>query len=369
MKKRIPIGVDDYKDLIDQNCYYVDKTRTAKEGIFPGLNNLSVHDMLSGQFADKFGFTQEEVERFLEDQGLLQHKEVFKQWYNGYTFGSRDDIYNPWSVLECAKNEGRLDTYWANTSENKTIKTLLAAAPVPVKISLELLLQKHESEFKEIVQGVVFPDVQTSGEDALWSFLVFSGYLTIGVSKQEDDGGWVHSLRIPNKEVSRLYKKLLKDSAHQLVPNKVPMLLEAVVTGKQKMVQDILGDFILNSMSFFDVPQKEIERSYHLFILGLLVGLEGRYVVQSNRESGLGRYNVMLIPLNPGKDAGIVIELKSFAYSDCDTIEQAAQNALSQINEKQYAVQLRAAGCKTIYHYGIAFEGKRMALLLERAIS
>ena len=219
---------------------------------------------------------------------------------------------------------------------------------------------------KEVVQGVIFPEIEHCGEEAVWSFLVFSGFLTLGERRELVSGRWHATLRIPNQEVFYLYQELVQKSSSQSLPSKLPMLLNALVTGEADIVEELLSKFILNSMSFHDIPKDEIERSYHLFILGLLVGLEGRYTVQSNRESGYGRYDVMLIPADPKKDAGVVIELKKRRVKR-ETLEEAAQHALDQIYEKQYAVQLRSGGCSVIYQYGIAFEGKEMVMILENA--
>lgn len=342
--------------------------RTAKEGIFSGLNNLLVSDMFDTNFSDKFGFTQHEVGELLENQGLSDYQEEVKNWYNGYRFGARSDMYNPWSVLECVKHKGRIEKYWVNTSENSVVKTLLAKASAPTKKALELMLNKKESELKEILQNVVFPDVDSFREEATLSFLLFSGYLTLGSICELKDGSWCASLRIPNQEIYILYRNLLKESMSGVLSQDVQVLLEALIQGKAKVVKNILKDLIINSMSFYDIPKKEVERSYHLFILGLLTHLEGRYLVQSNRESGFGRYDIMLIPQNPSIDAGIIIEFKSFAYSECKTIEDAAQNALDQINKQQYAAQLKAHHCSRIYQYGIAFEGKEMELVMEKAL-
>ena len=342
--------------------------RTAKEGIFSGLNNLSVHDMFSEKFSDKFGFTEPEVDSLLEDQELLKCQDDMKSWYNGYTFGNRSDIYNPWSVLECINNNGKISTYWSNTSDNKLIKSLLVSIAEPVKESLEQLLMENESDLKRIVQGIIFPNVQTNNESALWSFLLFSGYLTIGKSIQDiikgQMGEWQHTLRIPNREISLLYKQLINESIDNAIPNQVPRLLSALVTGDSDTVEELLHKFIINSLSFHDIPKDEPERSYHLFILGLLVALEGRYNVQSNRESGYGRYDVMLIPVDPTKDAGVVIELKK-RRPKLETLQEAAQSAINQIHEKKYTTQLRTAGCSTIHHYAIAFEGKDMLMITE----
>lgn len=342
--------------------------RTAKEGIFSGLNNLKVCDMFANQFADKFGFTEQEITLLLKNQELSQHQQIMKSWYNGYTFGNRSDIYNPWSILECLDNQGALSTYWSNTSENKLIKQLLENTSIEIKESLELLLQKKESELKEVVQGVIFPEVTNSAEEAVWSFLIFSGYLTVGNRRELVRGQWHATLRIPNQEVFHLYQKLLETSITQLLPSKLSYLLEAIITGNAATVKEILSKFVMNSMSFHDIPENEAERSYHLFILGLLVGLDGRYNVQSNRESGVGKYDVMLIPSDPKKDAGIIIELKKRNAAK-ETLEEAAQSAIDQINNKKYATQLQSAGCTIIYQYGIAFEGKDMLIILEDPVA
>ncbi|MBM3887123.1 AAA family ATPase, partial [Candidatus Dependentiae bacterium] len=168
-----------------------------------------------------------------------------------------------------------------------------------------------------------------------------------------------------NREMYKLYSSLLKESVSNIISERIELLLQGLITGKDDIVRKYLQEFIINAMSMHDVPAGRTaipERSYHLFILGMLVILEGRYYVQSNRESGIGRYDIMLIPSNPAKDAGIVIEFKS--KRERETLQEAAQKALDQIIEKQYAAQLQAKGCSTVYHYGIGFEGKELALVM-----
>lgn len=350
--------------------------RTAKEGIFSGLNNLEVYDVLDPQCADKFGFTDQDIDQLLTDYELSSIKENIKRWYNGYQFGKTTQnasvtIYNPWSVLNCIKNNGRLETYWVNTSDNAIIKELIAQADTTLKKELELLLADDPTPtaHHEIEKSIIFPAVKTSANDAVWSFLLFTGYVTVhdvvAVTQGLKIGLPSYALRIPNREITIMYANLIKESIYSIISNHVTQLLEALITGESFLVEKHLQKFIINSLSFHDIPSDEPERSYHLFILGLLVLLEGRYRLESNRESGLGRYDIMLIPANPAKDAGIVIEFKKKTEKK-ETVEQAAQRALEQIIDRQYAAQLKAHSCSTIYQYGVGFEGKELALIMEK---
>ncbi|MBM3887221.1 AAA family ATPase [Candidatus Dependentiae bacterium] len=344
--------------------------RTAKEGIFSGLNNLMVCDILDEKFSDKFGFTESEIDQLLNDYELTGHREVIKQWYNGYQFGNTCSVYNPWSVLNCADNKGSTKTYWVNTSDNAVIKQLVANAGAKVKQELEVLLQKQASEHEyDLNRSVIFSQVTRNATEALWSFLLFTGYITIdraiektvAIFQDFEMKKTFYALRIPNLEIRELYSQLLKEFMTQVISSRVELLLESFITGRQDTVAKYLQEFIINSMSFHDLPDEEAERSYHVFILGLLVLLEARYEVRSNRESGLGRYDIMLIPFNPQKDAGVVIEFKK-KQDKKETLQEAAQKALDQIIEKKYATQLQAKGCTTIYHYGIGFDGKELVL-------
>ena len=184
--------------------------RTAKEGIFSGLNNLEVRDVLDKPFADKFGFTQQEVDRMLADYELNNCREQIKLWYDGYRFGNTTDIYNPWSVLHCVKDKGAIETYWANTSDNLVIKELLARADMETKQELEQLLYQKQSNFYELERGVVFPEIHTSRETALRSFLMYAGYLTIADVQIFSDKKHCYALKIPNLEIQDLYKRILK---------------------------------------------------------------------------------------------------------------------------------------------------------------
>ena len=266
--------------------------RAAKEGIFSGLNNLRVFTLLDEEFSDKFGFTMPEVDLLLSETNLEQESLSIKEWYNGYRCGN-ETIYNPWSLLECIANKGKTGQYWANTSDNALIGRLIAQADVSVKAELELLLQGGTIE-KALDSGLIFPGMEKN-HTAVWSLLLYAGYLTF-TKKSES----VCELALPNKEIQVLYKNLIKGVFEEsLGASNVAALRDALGTANAKQFGELVQNFIKNSMSAFDLPASEPERSYHLFVLGLLVLLEESYLVRSNRESGYGRYDILLIPRDP----------------------------------------------------------------------
>lgn len=335
--------------------------RTAKEGIFSGLNNLSVYTLLDTEFEDKFGFTEQEVKQLLTDWEMRDQLPEIQAWYNGYKFGNIT-IYNPWSLLSCVSKKGTLKPYWLNTSDNQIIKKLISLASSEVKEELELLLNKKEIE-KEITEAVIFPGIENNSK-ALWSLLLFSGYLTYSSCKLVI-GKTYCNLTIPNQEIEILYKELITEVFERtLTSHKVNIMLRALTTGDMDTFQILLQEFLINSISMYDLPSNEPEKTYHLFVLGLLIFLSDQYQVKSNRESGLGRYDIMLIPKDITK-LGIVIEFKKTAPKE--TLEMAAQRALEQIKEKQYALELKNCGIKYIKLIGIAFEGKNIFVQSENA--
>src|SRR3990167_11343179 len=330
--------------------------RTAKEGIFSDLNNLYVCTMLGDKFSDKFGFTQEEVEVFMLEQKVPVSIGDIKNWYNGYRVGEETLIYNPWSILNCASKHGKLMTYWANTSGNDLIKDLIARADGNTKTELELLLTDIPIT-KTIDEAFTFVGINQMGS-SLWSLLLFSGYLTFNQRTLTDSGEYSCSLILPNHEIKALYKKLINQIFTQTIGNfeNITELFNALITRNVYRIQQLLQQFIINHVSTFDLAYSQPEISYHMFVLGLLVTLEGEYQVRSNRESGYGRYDIMLIPIDKSK-TGVVIEFKK---TDNETLEQAADAGLLQIQSKKYAQELRAQGIKNIMGYGIAFAGKQL---------
>jgi Predicted AAA-ATPase/PD-(D/E)XK nuclease superfamily len=328
--------------------------RMAKEGIFSGLNNLSVFTLLSDQFADKFGFTATEVDQLLIDQKLIQESKAIKTWYNGYRCGTVT-LYNPWSLLQCIAHKGELRPYWLNTSDNQLIMRLIALSDNTVKSELEALLTDSEV-IEEINEGLLYPGIEHN-KKALWSLLLFAGYITY-THHELREGKDICSLKIPNTEIKLLYQDLIKVLFGQLFTSpKITLLMQALTTGNTQTFTQLLEEFVQNSMSVYDLPNNEPEKSYHLFVLGILVLLSDNYEVKSNRESGLGRYDIMIIPKQPHKLA-IIIEFKKVLPIDKETLEITANRALEQIKEKNYAQELKARGITHIKAFGIAFAGK-----------
>jgi len=333
----------------------------AKEGVFTGLNNLWVYTLLDTGFQDKFGFTQNEVEQLLKDYNLTEQSKEIQDWYNSYKFGE-NTIYNPWSILGCVKNGGLIEPYWVNTSDNEIIKTFLAKAGIGFKDDFELLLS-NKSVDKIIDKKLVFSDIEIDPA-ALWTLLLFTGYLTY--TKLELIEGYIHcKLVIPNKEIKFLYKDFLRYFFRvSLRTSTMEQLSKALISGDIPTFSILLQEFVINNMSMYDIPNNEPEKSYHLFVLGLLVILADEYHVKSNRESGYGRYDIMLIPKDKSK-VSYVVEFKK-AISDKESLEDSAAKALEQIKSKQYAQELKALGISNIQLVGIAFKGKELLVVSEK---
>lgn len=329
----------------------------AKSGIFTGLNNLDIFGVTSLELANRYGFTHDEVDALLKHYDLESYRSDIKKWYDGYTFGNTSGMYNPWSVLKCIQKKGVLEMYWVNTSDNVLLKRLLGRATKSLKSNLELILQ-NQSVTKTIEESMTFPKLDTSSE-LLWSLLLFTGYLTY-TTYEVTKGKKECKLILPNEEIKQLYYELIKDMfVTSIAGERADELLQALIEGNTEFFTELLQSFILNSMSYYDLANDEPEKSYHLFVLGLLVVLSYTYEVKSNKESGLGRYDIMLIPKR--KDhPGIIIEFKKTLLNE--TREAAAQKALDQIIAKKYMQEFEARDVKTIIAYGVAFEGKLICI-------
>lgn len=331
--------------------------RIAKESIFSGLNNISTFTILNDTFCDKFGLTESEVKELLDAYHLSEKLDDVRQWYNGYRIGSCSGIYNPWSVLNYIASEGKLAPYWVNTSENTLMKQLIAQGTSDFKADLEQLLKEEVIE-KNIEEGIIFPQLHQS-PSAIWSLLLYCGYLTLD---ETPSYGTPCRLRIPNIEVKMLYKSMILDWFEQsLHERKYHLLLSSLTSGDIDTFSRLFQEFMLSSVSVFDVPAEESEKIYHGFILGMLIGLSDRYEVKSNRESGLGRYDVMLIPKNPS-ELGIIMEFKKIDRFEKATLETAVESALAQIEAKHYAQELKDRGVKRILYLGFAFQGKEVLI-------
>ncbi len=335
-------------------------TRTAKEGIFSGLNNLAVCSVLNEKYSDKFGFTDKEVGSLIAQYNLKEQQEDIRSWYNGYTFG-KTQAYNPWSVLNCIDSKGMLKPYWVNTSDNELVARVIAQADDETKNELMLLLEGKPITKKKIDEGVVLPDLDTEDQEP-WSFLLFTGYLTAIDCVVKNDL-YLYSLAIPNKEILVLYKDLVLKAIGKVFSfAKLKKLFEALITGDVTNVTTLLQGYIDSMCSFHDLPQDNMERSVHMFVLGLLAELSYRYIIQSNRESGDGRYDIMLMPRDHN-DFGILLEFKKTKSKTKAVLAAAADKALQQIKTHNYKKQLRDFGYKgKIICYGISACGKHIAL-------
>jgi hypothetical protein len=331
--------------------------RIAKESIFSGANNISTFTILNEPFKDQFGLLESEVKVLLEDYGLSSKLSEISQWYDGYRIGSCGGIYNPWSVLKCIAELGALSPYWVNTSDNALMKQLIAKGTDDLKIDIEELLKGGTVE-KTIEEGIIFPDLEKS-PNAVWSVLLYSGYVTIDATPSPRARC---RLRIPNIEVSGLYRTMILDwfktSIHEY---KYTLLLSSLTQGDVDTFSQLFKEFMISSVSVFDVPAEESEKIYHAFVLGMLIGLKDQYEVKSNRESGLGRYDVMLIPKNLN-DLGIIMEFKKVGRFEEADLESAVLSALQQIENRHYVQELLDRSIRKVLYLGFAFKGKQVLI-------
>ena len=340
-------------------------TRVSKESMFSDLNNLVVITTSSKDYATAFGFTEEEVFHALDEYGLSDKKCDVKEWYDGFTFGSQRDIYNPWSIINFFENK-KIDTYWADTSSNSLINHLIKKSVPEIKELMELLL-KRESIEVTFDDQIVFNQLDKS-KNAIWSLLVASGYLKI--DDIEYKGlllkPWYH-ISITNLETVSMFANMFA-GWFENPDARYNDFIKSLLNNDLKGMNYYMNKVALVTFNYFDTGKNpsetlEPERFYHGFVLGLIVELSDRYEVKSNRESGFGRYDVMIIPLDKSEKA-IVLEFKVHENDEEKTLEETVSSALAQIEEKKYDTELINAGVKkeNIRHYGFAFEGKKVLI-------
>ena len=340
-------------------------TRVSKESIFSDLNNLKVVTTTSEEYATCFGFTEEEVFAALEEFQLADQKDAVKQWYDGFTFGSQQDIYNPWSITNYLK-EKKFLAYWASTTSNGLVNRLIQISQPDVKESMEELLNEREIVLN-FDEQIVFDQLETK-ENAIWSLMVASGYLKI--DKIEYRGilyvPWYH-LKITNLETLGMFSEMFA-GWFQNTRSNYNAFIKAMLCGNIKEMNAYMNEVALATFSSFDTGshpsgRTQPERFYHGFVLGLLVELRDQYEVRSNRESGYGRYDVMLIPRQKNQLA-FVLEFKVYDAQEELKLEDTVQSALAQIEEKDYDTELVERGISKlqIRHYGFAFEGKKVLI-------
>jgi hypothetical protein len=338
-------------------------TRVAKESIFTGMNHLEVVTTTSDKYETAFGFTEEEVFKVLEDAGLSAEKQEVKKWYDGFIFGNHADIYNPWSILSfIGKKE--YDTYWSNTSGNGLVNTLIRTGVPNIKQTMEMLLQGKSFE-AEIDERIVFDQLNGS-PNAVWSLLLATGYLKVLDLKYVGDRKRkVYTLALTNMEVAIMFEDMVKGWFGGSTETYYNEFINALLSDNVRKMNTFMNKVALNTFSSFDSGNKpsgqaEPERFYHGFVLGMVVNLADAYKVRSNRESGYGRYDVMIEPIDRTKKA-FIFEFKVLdPDEDEETLEDTLANAHTQINEKQYEAELVSDGFALgqIRKYGFAFRGK-----------
>lgn len=341
-------------------------TRISKESIFSDLNNLEVVTTTSEKYTTSFGFTEKETFEALEQAGLGAEQQKVKQWYDGFTFGSQRDMYNPWSIVSFLNKKGRYETYWANTSSNRLVNSLIQRGNSEIKKTMEALLRGNS--FLANLDEQIMLNQLVGSTDAVWSLLLATGYLkvlNVRTEKPDDDGMMQYTLALTNLEVKKLFHKMIKgwfgDNA-QLPYND---FIKALILDDVDSMNEFMNRIALCSFSNFDTAKGASgndapERFYHGFVLGLMVELAGRFRIMSNRESGFGRYDIMLVPVDQEKDNAYIIEFKVHKPAKEKGLEETVKHALNQIEEKQYAVQLISEGMRPdqIRKYGFAFAGK-----------
>ncbi len=339
-------------------------TRVSRESVFSDLNNLTVITTTSNSYEDCFGFTQQEVWNALQEYGLSEQKDTVKDWYDGFAFGRQRDIYNPWSIINYLKTQ-KLSSYWANTSSNSLVGKLVREGGPEIKETMEDLL-KGGKLCTEIDEQIIFSQLDHN-DSAVWSLFLASGYLKADSYRfYEEQGKEEYELVLTNKEVRIMFERMIRSWFGQS-SKEYNGFIRALLQGDTKEMNAYMNRIALATFSYFDTGNRpsglEPERFYHGFVLGLMVELADRYVITSNRESGFGRYDVILKPRKKEDDA-FILEFKVHDPDDEKTLQDTVEAALKQIEDMNYKSVLMEEGiCEDrIRKYGFGFEGKRVLI-------
>jgi len=331
-------------------------TRIIKEGIFSGLNNLKVDTILNKKYSEYFGLLESEVIEMLDYFGMKYKIEEVKEWYNGYIFGE-SEVYNPWSIVNYIDNR-EIKAYWANISGNTLLENMLNHAGESVYEDLKRFTDGESIE-KYISDGTTIKSL-LSNDDEIWQLLLYSGYLTKDEKQEKESDSNVYNLKIPNKEIRKYFGNMFLNRFFG-TEVKTNILIKALEGGDIKKFEETLGEIMINMLSHFDLD-KEMEKIYQVFMIGLVGFLMGKYEIISNDESGYGRYDLAMIPIKSNEKA----YLMEFKISKTKKgMEESAEKALKQIDEKKYDTKLKVRGIKNILKIGIAFYGKEVKVVFK----
>ena len=341
---------------------YLEKTiltgvsRVAKESIFSGANNFKVFTVLDNEFSEDFGITQEEMKKIIEDFDIHDDEQKIKEWYDGYRIGNTEGIYNPWSILNYLTDR-KLVPYWVNTSSNDIIKLILKRSTT-VKARIERLLKGEEIEVPVNLETVIV-GIENK-DDNIWGLLLGTGYLKI--TEVVDLAMGIYKVVIPNFEIKLLFMQIINDwFKDKVIGNDLNSILKDLVTLKLDEFEKKFRILVKEMFSYMDVGENTAENFYHAFVLGMLVGLRDSYYVNSNRESGMGRYDIMLEPKDKNENS-FIMEFKVLEDTEEKTIEETVENAKKQIEEKGYEQNLRERGFTNITKMVFAFKGKEVKM-------
>ncbi len=341
---------------------YLEKTvitgvsRVAKESIFSGANNFKVYTVLDNEFADDFGITEEEMDKIIEDFEIQENKKEIKKWYDGYKIGEVEEIYNPWSILNYLADK-KLMPYWVNTSSNDLIKVILKNSS-SVKEKMQELLKDKSIEVK-INLDTVITGIENN-EDNIWGVMLGTGYLK--VEEVIDNISKIYKVKLPNYEVKHLFEDIVDDwFRDKVIGNDLKSILKDLITLNLDEYERKFEILVKEMFSYMDVGENTAENFYHAFVLGILVGLKDSYYVNSNRESGIGRYDIMLEPKNQNGNA-FIMEFKVYREGKEENIKETIDNAKRQIEEKEYERNLKERGFNNITKMIYVFKGKEVSI-------